>query len=82
MPVRCGDGRLSFDSGEACDDGNEVIGDGCGDCQIEVDTVCTYELSDNVTYDDRTAKYTVFPPDSQCTRRRCGDLMINLAGGP
>jgi cysteine-rich repeat protein len=34
----CGDGFL--DSGETCDDGNNVAGDGCFQCAIETDGAC------------------------------------------
>ena len=32
--VRCGDGVLDADAGEACDDGNLEGGDGCNDCHL------------------------------------------------
>ncbi len=33
----CGDGILGTSDGEACDDSNQVSGDGCSDtCQIEI----------------------------------------------
>jgi cysteine-rich repeat protein len=37
LGLRCGDGVLQPESGEQCDDGNTVSGDGCSDtCRIEV----------------------------------------------
>jgi len=43
LPIgRCGNGRL--DSGETCDDGDFVVGDGCGaDCQLESDRVAAFD---------------------------------------
>lgn len=39
---RCGNGRV--DSGETCDDGDFVVGDGCGaDCQLESDRVAPFD---------------------------------------
>ena len=31
----CGDGKVDFEIGESCDDGNEVAGDGCTQCQFD-----------------------------------------------
>jgi fibro-slime domain-containing protein len=37
----CGDGVVSLDIGETCDDGNASGGDGCSDtCQLEPDWIC------------------------------------------
>ena len=37
----CGDEQLQEDAGETCDDGNQVIADGCSDlCQVEDGWVC------------------------------------------
>ena len=78
--MRCGDGRLSVDGNETCDDGNVVEGDGCNNlCQIENHTLCTHSFSQNVQFDESTELYTVDPPDSDCVRRICGDGKINLA---
>ena len=47
----CGDGELG--AGEACDDGNNVAGDGCAaDCTIEEAPACRDDDEDN---DDRDA---------------------------
>jgi cysteine-rich repeat protein len=35
-PVRCGDGIIDDLSGEVCDDGNVIAGDGCESCQIAI----------------------------------------------
>lgn len=37
---KCGDGSLFFVS-EECDDGNNIDGDGCSDCKVEVGWICT-----------------------------------------
>ncbi len=44
MRVICGSGYI--DSGEQCDDGNTVSGDGCSAiCQVETGYVCVREPS-------------------------------------
>lgn len=35
--TRCGDGYVDGDSGEECDDANDVNGDGCDDCRFSCD---------------------------------------------
>ena len=42
----CGDGSIDVGAGEACDDGNLILGDGCNtECGIEPDFSCTGEPS-------------------------------------
>jgi cysteine-rich repeat protein len=81
LPPRCGDGRLDLASDEECDDGNDANNDGCSsNCAININTICTYKVSNNVTYDEQTGLYNVYPPDTMCHRKQCGDFEINLPG--
>ena len=42
----CGDGNIDVGAGEACDDGNLILGDGCNtECTVEPDFSCTGEPS-------------------------------------
>ena len=43
--IKCGDGVIEEPSPYACDDGNEVLGDGCDGCYIERGWRCTGEPS-------------------------------------
>lgn len=43
VPAVCGDGVI--DPGEACDDGNDVAGDGCAACALEAGYTCSGEPS-------------------------------------
>lgn len=45
-PTRCGDGEVQGD--ELCDDGNDMIGDGCSDCRpsLTVDWIETFGSAD------------------------------------
>ena len=86
-PIRCGDGKLTFVN-ESCDDANNRNGDGCDEfCRIEVDTVCFYTYTDNVTSwveEDADApgqylnRFLWLPGESTCVRKLCGDTMLNL----
>jgi cysteine-rich repeat protein len=81
VPVRCGDGRLSLDGNEACDDGNTLADDGCSAaCAIENHTSCTFTFNTNILFDEVSELYSVNPPDSYCIKRRCGDTRINVPG--
>ena len=81
IPVRCGDGRLSLDGNEACDDGNTLPDDGCSAaCAIENHTSCTFTFNKDILFDEVSELYSVNPPDSHCVKRRCGDTRINVQG--
>ncbi len=61
-PPTCGDGRL--DSGESCDDGNNVAGDGCAvACSEEPGWTCTREAG-------RLSVCTRVPPSGMCGNGR------------
>ena len=81
VPLRCGDGRLSLNGNETCDDGNTFSGDGCSSaCTMESHTTCTYVFNEDMQYNAQSGLYSVDPPDSHCTTLRCGDTKINIAG--
>ena len=45
--ILCGNGVINISEGEECDDGNEIIGDGCSNsCQIEAGYSCVGTPSD------------------------------------
>ena len=38
----CGDGVVSWEIGEECDDGNANTGDGCANCHFEPGLLCDF----------------------------------------
>ncbi len=71
---RCGDHEVQAEYGETCDDGNDISGDGCADCQLEGcgngilqgDEEC--DDGNSVDSDDCT---------NSCTSARCGDGVLH-----
>lgn len=74
--VPCGNGKL--DDGEACDDGNDVSGDGCNDT-CSSDETCGNEIVDMGETCD-PGEETV-ECDYDCTVPLCGDGAINWRAG-
>lgn len=80
--LRCGDGRLSTQKGEQCDDGNSFKADGCSDtCQLEVGYKCQTNL--NPVFKVLAGNsIQVTPPDSICSiYYYCGDGITTLSSG-
>lgn len=75
----CGDGIVSPEKGEICDDGNIRNGDGCSsDCRS--DTLCGNGVIDRD--EDCDAGVDDSPGcDDDCTFVRCGDGHVNKAAG-
>ena len=84
----CGNGFIQ--SGETCDDGNTIPGDGCSaTCQIEcgdgiVDTDASdgySEECDTLLADSATCNYDLGTGPFACTSSVCGDDYLNTAAG-
>jgi cysteine-rich repeat protein len=74
-----GCGNASIDPGEACDDGNDIDGDGCStSCQI--DGVCGDGVVNppGEACDDGGESATC---DTNCTAASCGDGTLNTSAG-
>jgi cysteine-rich repeat protein len=77
----CGDGQLATLSGEQCDDGNSIAGDGCSpNCYLEVTSNCgdgilqqEEEMCDNGP--DNSTRPSACRPN--CTLPFCGDGIID-----
>ena len=78
----CGNGFIQ--SGETCDDGNTIPGDGCSaTCQIECgDGIAqTGEQCDGGNADSATCNYDIGTGLQACTLAVCGDDYLNTAAG-
>ncbi|MEZ4366271.1 MAG: hypothetical protein R2939_08270 [Kofleriaceae bacterium] len=73
---RCGDGIPDGDAGEACDDGNEVNGDGCtSTCAIEACGNGTVDIGEQCDDGNRVSGDGC---QADCLAPRCGDGVIDL----
>ncbi|RZD30858.1 hypothetical protein CXT76_01495, partial [Candidatus Parvarchaeota archaeon] len=77
----CGNGFIQ--SGETCDDGNVVAGDGCSaTCQIECgDGIAQAGEQCDTLADSATCNYNLGTGSFACTLAECGDGYWNTAAG-
>jgi cysteine-rich repeat protein len=73
----CGDGVLNSLE-EACDDGNDLVGDGCVRCQIELLVCGNGVVEAGEACDTAGASPTC---DADCTAVSCGDGVVNPSAG-
>ena len=76
----CGDGILSLNNGESCDDGNNLDGDGC-DADCKVRAACGNGVLEPGEECDDGNRIDGDGCSAACRRERCGDGIVQAGLG-